>query len=95
MSHSWADSAERLLQGDGDAGLVTARLTPLQRDSPEEQAAQLPVLATLALGDREALATRQPPTDEPSFLRWCHGLGVEVPAAPDSLTEALVRMAVR
>ena len=72
---------------------MLARLAPLQGDTPAEQAAQVPDLASLPPGERAALAARQPPPAEPSFLGWCRGLGVEVPASPDSLAEALAQRA--
>lgn len=81
-------------QGSGDARYVQARLAPLQHDSAEEQDAQLPVLATLAPGERATLLTQQPPTDSPSFLRWCRGLGVVVPASADALTAAIAHLSV-
>ena len=72
---------------------MLARLAPLQGDAPAEQAAQAPDLASLPPDERAALAARQPPPTEPSFLGWCRSLGVEVPASPDSLTEALAHRA--
>ena len=45
-------------QGDVDARCVLARLAPLQGDTPAEQAAQLPDLASLPLSDRAALAAQ-------------------------------------
>lgn len=80
-------------QDSGDARYVHARLAPLQADSAEEQAAQLPVLATLAPGERAALLTRQFPSDAPSFLRWCRGYGVAAPASADALTAAIAHRA--
>jgi hypothetical protein len=82
------------VQGSGDARYALSRLAPLQRDTAAEQDAQLPVLAGLAPGERAALLTAQAPTEEPSMLAWCRGLGVEVPASPDALTAALAHMAV-
>lgn len=83
-----------VLQGSGDARYVSARLMPLQHDSPEEQLAQVPALAALSAKDRTALILQQPPTDSLSFLQWCRGHGVVLPAAPDSLTAILANMSV-
>ncbi|EIE27195.1 hypothetical protein COCSUDRAFT_55218 [Coccomyxa subellipsoidea C-169] len=82
-------------QGTGDARYVSARLMPLQHDSPEEQLSQVPGLAALSTKDRAALILQQPPTDEFSFLGWCRSLAVDVPAAPDSLSAVLAHMSVQ
>lgn len=82
-------------QGSGDARYVTARLMPLQHDSPEEQLAQVPGLAALPTKERAALILQQPPTDDLSFLGWCRSLGVYVPAAPDRLSAVLAHMTLK
>jgi hypothetical protein len=82
-------------QGTGDARYVSARLMPLQHDSPEEQVAQVPGLAALSAKDRSSLILQQLPTDELSFLGWCRSLAVDVPEAPDSLSAVLAHMSVK
>ena len=77
------------MQGSSNARFVASRLIPMHRDSPEEQEAQLPVLAFLTPEQLLALIGKQLPTEEPSLLQWTRSLGVEPPLPPDNVTEAL------
>lgn len=77
------------LQGSSSERYVASRLIPMRRDSPEEQEAQMPLLALLTEEQRGALAAKQSPTEEPSLLQWTRSVGVEPPPPPDNVTEAL------
>lgn len=76
-------------QGASEAEEAAAALIPLRRDTPEEQEAQLAVLAFLTEEQLAGLLTRQPPTQELSLLQWTRAAGVEPPPPPDNVTEAL------
>ena len=58
-------------------------------DSPEEQEAQMPVLALLTEEQFAAVLAKQLPTEEPSLLQWTRSVGVEPSLPPDNITEAL------
>ena len=73
---------------------MAARLIPLHKDSPEDQEAQLPVLALLSEEQLGQLISRLPPTDELSLLQWARSVGVEPPAPPDNVTAALEGMSL-